>query len=123
MGVIEDAILSVPEERLYVAFTSIVAGLYALYLSSQAGLSGVSAAFGFTVIVLGIVLLTPHSHLIDSILEPMLGAAGLAMVLPYLRIVIGDGVGAPRAAVVGMLAFGTLLLATSLISLVYGQTE
>lgn len=124
MGAIEDAILAVPEERLYVAFGSIVAGLYAVYLSLQTALDlHVSAAFGGGVIILGIVMLTPHSHLVDSLLEPMLGAGGLAMVLPYLQVVLGDGFGAANSAVVGMLAFGVLLLSMSLVSLVYTQEE
>jgi hypothetical protein len=121
MGVIEDAILTVPEERLYVAFTSIVAGMYAVYLASQAAM-GLSAVFGGVIALIGITLLTPHSHIIDSILEPMLGAGGLVMVLPYVRTVIGDGVGTANTAVVGLLAFGVLLLMTSLISLVYSET-
>lgn len=122
MGAIEDTIRSVPEERIYVGFLSIAAGLYAVYLSTQLALN-VSAAFGGIVVILGIVLFTPHSHLVDTILEPMLGAAGLTMVIPYVRVLLDNTGQAADPAVVGLLAFGVLLLATSIVSLVYGQDK
>ncbi len=120
MGVIEDTIRSVPEERTYVGMLSIAAGLYATYLSTQIPFTGFSL-FGPLVIVLGIVLFTPHSHLVDSMLEPMLGAAGITMILPYVKIMLNNGTPLPDTAAVSLLVFGVLLLATSLVSLVYSE--
>jgi hypothetical protein len=120
MGVIEDTIRSVPEERTYVGMLSIAAGLYATYIATQIPFTGFSL-FGPLVVVLGVVLFTPHSHLIDSMIEPMLGAAGITIILPYAKIVINSGTPLPDIAAVSLLVFGALLLATSLVSLVYSE--
>lgn len=119
---IEDAIRTVPEERTYVGLLGLFAGGYITYLSPYVEFSGLFF-FGLIVMYAGLWMFVPHSHQLDAFVEPVMGAAGLTMLLPYLQTVAETGMQRPEPIDASMVAFGILLLTTSIVSLVYGSDE
>lgn len=117
---IEDAVRAVPEERMYVGLLGLFAGGYITYLSPYVEFGGLFF-FGLIVMYAGLWMFTPHSHQLDAFIEPVMGAAGATMVLPYLQTIAETGVQRPEPVEASMVAFGVLLLATSITSLVYGD--
>lgn len=120
MKAFEDWVQSFPEERVYLGLISIAAGGYAIYLSTQI-MIGVPLAFGVAVLALGLIMFTDHPDIVDSLVEPMMGAAGVSLLFPYAKGLADIGTQLPEPATGSLLAFGVLLLVASTLSLIYQQ--